>query len=305
MNVVLSADKLTKKFGSFTAVDHIDLNIAPGQVCAFLGPNGAGKSTAIRMLCGILAPTSGSGQILGYDLIKDTDSIKQHLGYMSQKFSLYQDLTVLENLDFYAGIYSIAKRKRKSRMEEMVALADLQGSENKLVAALSQGYRQRLALACAIIADPAIVFLDEPTSGVSPGARRTFFNIIQDLAAHGKTLIVSTHFMDEAERCSLIAFFNQGRILALSSPEELKQKVIRGPLYQLDVEKPVAELDKIAKLNGVEDVSLHGRSLHVLLKTPEAVHLLQQVSGTVPEMIEPTLEDVFLTLSRQRGGRNA
>lgn len=305
MNPVLYTDKLTKKFGSFTAVDHIDLNIAPGQVCAFLGPNGAGKSTAIRMLCGILAPTSGSGQILGYDLIKDADSIKQHLGYMSQKFSLYQDLTVLENLDFYAGIYRIAKRQRKSRMEEMVALADLQGSENKLVAALSQGHKQRLALACAIIADPAIVFLDEPTSGVSPGARRTFFNIIQDLAAHGKTLIVSTHFMDEAERCSQIAFFNEGRILALSSPEELKQKVIQGSLYQLDVEQPVAELDKIVKLNGVEDVSLHGRSLHVLLKTPDAVHLLQQVSGAVPELIEPTLEDVFLTLSRQRGGRNA
>lgn len=302
MNPALSTSELTKKFGSFTAVDHINISIAPGQVCAFLGPNGAGKSTAIRMLCGILAPTSGSGQILGYDLIAEADSIKHHLGYMSQKFSLYQDLTVLENLDFYAGIYMVAKRGRRSRMAEMVSLADLQGSENKLVANLSQGHKQRLALACAIIADPEVIFLDEPTSGVSPGARRTFFNIIQDLAAQGKTLIVSTHFMDEAERCSQIAFFNEGKILALSSPDDLKQTVIQGSLYQLESEDPVSKLDKILRLDEVEDVSLHGRSLHVLLKTPDGIPLLQQVTGSVPELIEPNLEDVFLALSRQRGG---
>lgn len=304
MNPALSTSELTKKFGSFTAVNHINISIAPGQVCAFLGPNGAGKSTAIRMLCGILAPTSGSGQILGYDLIAEVDSIKPHLGYMSQKFSLYQDLTVLENLDFYAGIYMVAKRGRRSRMDEMVSLADLRGSENKLVANLSQGHKQRLALACAIIADPEVIFLDEPTSGVSPGARRTFFNIIQDLAAQGKTLIVSTHFMDEAERCSQIAFFNEGKILALSSPDDLKQTVIQGSLYQLEAEDPVSKLEKILRLDEVEDVSLHGRSLHVLLKTSDGIPLLQQVTGSVPELIEPNLEDVFLALSRQRGGTN-
>jgi ABC-2 type transport system ATP-binding protein len=259
-------NNLSKKFGSFTAVDSINLRIKPGDICAFLGPNGAGKTTAIRILCGILKPSSGNGSILGYDLLRQGEKIKEKLGYMSQKFSLYHDLTVRENLDFYAGIYRLSSKRRQQRIEEMISLAGLAGREDQLVANLSQGFKQRLALSCAIISDPQVIFLDEPTSGVSPAARRSFFNIIQEQANQGKTIIISTHFMDEAERCGQIAFFNQGRLLALNHPEQLKKGILPGRLYRLEAEDPIGILDRLSQLPGVKEVSLHGRSLHILLE---------------------------------------
>ncbi len=304
MDYTITTSNLTKTFGSFTAVDNINLNIQSGDICAFLGPNGAGKTTAIRMLCGILEPSSGTGSVLGYDLLKNAEFIKQKLGYMSQKFSLYLDLSVRENLDFYAGIYRIPGKIRRRRIEEMLRLAGLQGRERDLVANLSQGFKQRLALSCAIISDPQVIFLDEPTSGVSPAARRSFFNIIQEEAGKGKTIIVSTHFMDEAERCGQIAFFNEGKLLALDNPDNLKRNAIQGNIYKIVVENPVHELDKITGLPGVIDASLHGRSLHVLLGPQGDVELLKNSTSSVPELIEPTLEDVFLALARRRGRKS-
>jgi len=304
VDYTITTSNLTKTFGSFTAVDDINLKIQPGEICAFLGPNGAGKTTAIRMLCGILEPSSGTGTVLGYDIRKNAEDIKQKLGYMSQKFSLYLDLSVLENLDFYAGIYRIPRKSRRRRIEEMIDLAGLQGRERDLVANLSQGFKQRLALSCAIISDPQVIILDEPTSGVSPAARRSFFNIIQEEAGRGKTIIVSTHFMDEAERCGQIAFFNEGKLLALDNPDNLKRDAIQGNIYKIEVENPVKELDKIAGLPGVMDASLHGRSLHVLLGPQGDVDLLRRSTSSLLELIEPTLEDVFLALARKRGRKS-
>jgi ABC-2 type transport system ATP-binding protein len=303
MEFAISITDLTKNFGNFTAVDKVNLDIKPGEVCAFLGPNGAGKTTVIRMLCGILQPSSGFGSVLGYDLLKETESIKQNLGYMSQKFSLYVDLTVIENLNFYAGIYRIDKKTRKKRIEEMLHLAGLEQNQNQLVKVLSQGFKQRLALACAVISNPAVIFLDEPTSGVSPTARRSFFNLIQEQAANGKTIIVSTHFMDEAERCGKIAFFNEGRLLALDNPDKLKKDVIKGYIYRIEVDNPVAVLEKINDLPGILNANLYGRALHVNLGYQDDQATLYEYTGTVPELIEPTLEDVFLTLAGKRGGR--
>lgn len=290
---------LSRKFGDFTAVDKINLTINSGEVCGFLGPNGAGKSTAIRMLCGILKPSSGKAEVLGFDVERESEKIKPRIGYMSQKFSLYNDLKIVENLDFYAGIYSIPVRERKKRIEEMIVLAGIEGEENALVASLSPGIKQRLALSCAIMARPALIFLDEPTSGVSPTARRQFFNIIQELAAKGATVIVSTHFMDEAERCDKIAFFHQGRLLALDSPDQLK-KNLDGYLVKLDIPDPFKQVETLKSLPFVKECSFHGLSLHLLLNDSDSIKDLQKVTGYKPTRLTPNLEDVFINLLRQQ-----
>lgn len=300
MEFAVVTEELTRKFGDFTAVDHVNLQIEAGTVCGFLGPNGAGKSTAMRMLCGILEPSSGSGRVLGFDLHRSSEEIKARLGYMSQKFSLYDELSVAENLDFFAGLYSIPRRERKTRSEEMIAMAGLQGLENEKVFTLSPGHKQRLALGCAIISKPAILFLDEPTSGVSPGSRRAFFNIIQELAAQGSTVIVSTHFMDEAERCDRIAFFNQGRLLALDSPDQLKNQVLEGSLFELALPDPMAKMPALQDLDFVKECSLHGLMLHVLLERETGPAALEAAAGAVPQAITPTLEDVFMALAKKR-----
>lgn len=299
MEYAITTEQLTRKFGNFTAVDHLNLNIKSGEICGFLGPNGAGKSTAIRMLCGILEPTGGNGAVLGYDLKHDSEKIKQNIGYMSQKFSLYHDLTVAENLDFFAGAYGIASSKRKHRIEEMLMLADLVGQESRMVSELSAGYKQRLALGCSLLSSPALVFLDEPTSGVSPTARRDFFNIIHSLAARGTTVIVSTHFMDEAERCDRIAFMSRGRLLAMDSPDHLKSGVIKGCLLELNVANPMEQLDKLTQLPGVIECSIHGSMLHVLAHNVNAIPALEAAADTKAVVITPTLEDVFLALAKK------
>ena len=222
--VVVQTEHLTKKFGSFTAVDDINMSIEEGQVYGFLGPNGAGKSTTIRMLCGLLAPTSGRGLVLGMDLASNGQKLKEKIGYMSQKFSLYPELSVIENLNLYSGLYGLRGAEKKKRIGEMLELAGLTGRENEPTASLSGGWRQRLALGCAILHRPKILFLDEATSGVDPKARLLFWEIIYDLAANGTTVMVTTHFMDEAEHCNKVAFIYYGRLIADDSPDNLKQK---------------------------------------------------------------------------------
>lgn len=299
MGYTVKTEQLTKRFGNFTAVDRLDLKIRPGEICGFLGPNGAGKSTVIRMLCGILDATSGNGEVLGYDLKREAEEIKQHIGYMSQKFSLYHDLTVLENMDFFAGAYGISYHKRRQRIAEMLELADMAGQESRMVSDLSIGIKQRLALGCSLLSSPSLVFLDEPTSGVSPTVRRQFFNIIHSLADKGTTVIVSTHFMDEAERCDRIAFMSGGRLLALDTPDNLKTGVIKGCMVELEVPDPMEQADKLLELPGVMESSIHGSMLHVLMQNDAAIPALEAAANGKATVITPTLEDVFLALAKK------
>jgi ABC-2 type transport system ATP-binding protein len=300
MEYAIISHDLTRVFGNFTAVDRLTLNIRPGEVCGFLGPNGAGKSTAIRMLCGILEPSSGQATVLGYDLLREVEKIKNNIGYMSQKFSLYEDLSVVDNLSFYAGIYSIPRQQRSERIAEMLSLADLADRKNSLVGTLSVGWKQRLALCCAIISRPAMVFLDEPTSGVSPTSRRQFFNIIQNLSNQGTTVIVTTHFMDEAERCDRIAFMYEGRLLALDTPDNLKKDIIHGQLVELELPHPMDRIESLAALPFVRECSMHGAFIHVLLTEKSYLPALQEITRVLPRPITPTLEDVFLALARKK-----
>lgn len=303
MDYVVETKDLTRVFGNFVAVDKLNIKIKPGEIYGFLGPNGAGKSTVIRMLCGILEPSGGSARILGYDLKKDGEKIKNRIGYMSQKFSLYDDLTVLENLNFYAGIYNIPRSQREGRIGEMLLMAGLKGREKELVANLSGGWKQRLALGCAIIARPSIVFLDEPTSGVSPTSRRRFFNIIQELAKEGTTIMVTTHFMDEAERCHKIAFISAGKLMAVDTPGYLKENTLKGFLVELALPRAMEKISDIEKLSYVKDCSIHGPLLHVLLSEEKYREELACYTGVEPRPIIPSLEDVFMALTkRQRVG---
>lgn len=300
MEYVIETQDLTKVFGNFTAVDKLNIKIKQGEIFGFLGPNGAGKSTAIKMLTGILEPTAGGGKILGYDLRTDSERIKENIGYMSQKFSLYSDLTVLENLKFYAGIYNIPYKLRKKRIEELLSLAQLEGKEGLLVSHLSSGWKQRLALGCAIMARPSLLFLDEPTSGVSPTIRRLFFNIIQELSQAGTTILVTTHFMDEAERCHKIAFLKGGKLLADDTPARLKSQVLDGIL--VEVESPgINNIKKIEDLAYVKECTIHGALLHIVLANKGYISSLENDTGLKPVEITPSLEDVFLALSKGRG----
>lgn len=299
MEYAIRTQNLTRRFGKFTAVDALNLEIPPGEICGFLGPNGAGKSTAMRMLCGILEPSSGSGSVLGYDLLRESEAIKKRIGYMSQKFSLYEDLTVIENIDFYAGIYNLPYRRRSVRVGEMLELSGLKNRQKEVVAGLSVGYKQRLALACAIISQPQVLFLDEPTSGVSPTSRRAFFDIIHNLAQGGTTVIVSTHFMDEAERCQRIAFMSKGRLLALDRPDDLKEKAIQGILVEFALDNPMDWLSRLEAQTWVKEASMHGSMLHVLLPNEIALNALESLIGQHPQRIRPSLEDVFVTLAKK------
>ena len=299
METVVTTRELTRVFGSFTAVNKISMEIKKGEIYGFLGPNGSGKSTAIRMLCGILEPTSGSGAVLGYDLVREAEKIKSRIGYMSQKFSLYEDLTVYENLAFYAGLYSIPHRERQKRIEEMIEMAFLKGREDELAANLSGGWKQRLALGCAIISRPAILFLDEPTSGISPTSRREFFKIIQRLANENTTIMVTTHFMDEAERCYRIAFISEGTLIADDTPDNLKKDVIKGCLVEVAHPNALYMTDELEKLPYVKECSIHGPLLHVLLESAEVIEAFDRYTGVKAKTIKPSLEDVFVSLAKQ------
>jgi len=298
MEYAVTTYELTRSFGSFTAVDRVTMNIRQGEIYGFLGPNGSGKTTTMRMLCGLLEPTSGSGSVLGYDLARESERIKQKIGYMSQKFSLYEDLTVYENLAFYAGMYSIPYHERKKRIVEMIEMAWLVGRENELPANLSGGLKQRLALGCAIISRPSILFLDEPTSGVSPTSRRMFFKIIQKLANEGTTVMLTTHFMDEAERCHNIAFISGGSLIANDTPDNLKSKVIEGCMVEVDLPDAIERIKDLELLPYVKECSIHGPLLHVLLDSGKDLTAFDRYTGVKARVITPSLEDVFISLSK-------
>jgi len=301
-NTAVSVQDLEKKFGNFTAVNKINFEVKRGEIFGFLGPNGAGKSTTIRMLCGIIPPTSGSGQVGGFDIIREQDKIKENIGYMSQRFSLYSDLTIEENINFYSGIYKIPKEQKKPRFEEVITAAGLEGMQGNLTATLSGGWKQRLALGCALLHKPKILFLDEPTSGVDPITRLNFWGIIKKLAAEGVTVFVTTHYMDEAENCNRMVLIYQGTIIATGSPLEMKTSGMKNEVFEVVL--PVAQdwLERISKLEGVKEAALFGSNIHVV------VYDSSKALGSIRELIQkerlekssvtkiiPSLEDVFVS----------
>jgi ABC-2 type transport system ATP-binding protein len=304
----VEARELTKRFGDFTAVDGVTFAVPTGEIFAFLGANGSGKTTTIRMLCGILAPTSGEGRVLGYDVGREGGAIRRQLGYMSQKFALYEDLTVRENLEFYAGVYGLAPAVTAARLDEALALIGLTAQVDARTADLSTGWRQRLALGCAILHRPRVLFLDEPTAGVDPLARRQFWDLIYALAADGVTVFVTTHYMDEAEHADRISLMRAGRLIAVDSPTGLRERLPAGTLWEVEAADPLAALAALREASGVLEVTLHGALLHVRTDGgPDAAALAgrlasARLASARIEPIAPTLEDVFIALS---GGRQA
>jgi len=297
------ADDLVKRFGDFVAVDHISFRISRGEIMGFLGPNGAGKSTIIRTLCGLLRPSSGRAIVAGIDVSRDPEGVRQHIGYMSQKFSLYRDLTVAENLNFFGGIYNVPRAELRDRMRFAVDMAGLAGREHALVGTLAGGWLQRLALGCAVMHRPPILFLDEPTSGVEPASRRRFWDLIHSLASEGVTVLVSTHYMEEAEYCHRIALINHGRLIATGSPAKLKQTAIGGELLLLECDALGQTLEALQDAKDVRDCSVFGNALHVLVgnakKSLSELPELLAAKGLRPRhiaRISPSLEDVFVQL---------
>lgn len=296
---------LTRRFGDRVAVSDVTFDVRSGEVFAFLGPNGSGKSTTIRMLCGILEPTAGEGRVLGYDIRSEPEQIKKHIGYMSQRFSLYEDLTVRENLEFYAGIYEVSRTDLRLRLDELVAMAGLRGRERQLAGQLSGGWKQRLALSCAIVHRPPLLFLDEPTAGVDPVSRREFWTMIHGLAATGVTVFATTHYLDEAEHAGRVAMIEAGVLTAVATPADFKAHFLKGTLFAVTSEEPLATLTAIQGLPGVADVSLYGDSVHVLLSEGDAASLAAAIAragvvGAVVQAAAPTLEDVFISLMKPR-----
>lgn len=305
------AEGLSKIFGSFTAVDRIDLRIAKGEIVGFIGPNGAGKSTTIRMLCGLLKPSAGRATVAGFDVASAPEAVRAHIGYMSQKFSLYGDLTVRENLRFFAGLYLVPRNELEQRMRAAIAMAGLEGRENALVRTLAGGWKQRLALGCAIQHRPPVLFLDEPTSGVEPEARRRFWELIHQLASEGVTILVSTHYMDEAEYCHRIALIDAGRLVASGTPGELRRRELGGVLFELDCAAAGAALLALRTGPGVIDAAIFGDKLHVLLRDAAAADGLQPllaghgIASGIPRAITPSLEDVFVQMVTRSRGKGA
>ncbi|HUN66908.1 MAG TPA: ABC transporter ATP-binding protein [Bacteroidota bacterium] len=296
---------LTKVFGSFTAVDHISFTVRRGEIFGFLGANGAGKSTTIRMLCGLLQPTSGTGRVGGFDIVSQTEQVKLNIGYMSQRFSLYDDLTVEQNIRFYGGIYGLGNHRLNERLAWVLKMADLRGRESSLTRTLSGGWKQRLALGCAILHQPQIVFLDEPTGGVDPISRRNFWELINRLSAEGITVLVTTHFLDEAEYCNDIILINAGRLIAAGSPVELKTRYISEPILEVSLlqEQVVDALELIRRRPWAHETSVFGTKLHVMVGAEEeGIRLIREAlaeHAIVADRIErivPSLEDVFLYL---------
>lgn len=307
MDLAVDVQNLTKIFGEFRAVSGVSFQIPRGSIFGFLGPNGAGKSTTIRMLLGIISPTSGEGRVLGLDIIKQSEKIKTKVGYMSQKFSLYEDLTVLENLDFFSGIFELSGKRKRNRIEELIVLTKLSGYENRLARDLPQGVRQRLAFAVAQIHDPEMIFLDEPTGGVDPALRRYFWDIIADLSAAGKTVMVTSHYMDEVERCDHICFIYGGKLIASGTPTQLKQNYLSGEIYALETSRRAETLHILKQADFVSNPFPSGRSVRFVVEKVaadpnEALRLVEKAGITDAKLRKdsPTLEDVFVSLVAQR-----
>ncbi len=303
----VTVSNLTKRFGDFTAVDGVSFSVAKGEIFGLLGPNGAGKSTTIRMLCGILAPSGGSGTVSGFDIINGQENIKQAIGYMSQRFSLYDDLTVEENLTFYGSIYGLEGGTLRARMRNATDMAGIGRRKDIVVKNLPGGIKQRLALGCAILHDPPVLFLDEPTSGVDPIMRRNFWDIIYSFSREGKTIFVTTHYMDEAEHCSRMALIIAGKIIALDTPKNLKESLPYG-VYALRVPDFIGVFDYIDSLDFIKEAAIFGSDIHILCdrdfpleKALRRALSAKGISGYRIERISPTLEDVFVTHARRMG----
>jgi ABC-2 type transport system ATP-binding protein len=300
MNAV-EVTHLSRKFKDFSAINDVSFYIPQGEIFGLLGPNGAGKTTTIRVLCGIMLPSSGSANVLGYDVVHNPEEIKSRIGYMSQKFSLYNDLTPVENIMFYASIYGVPKKERAERVKELINMADLSGHERQLTRNLSGAWRQRLALACAIVHRPAMIFLDEATAGVDPVSRREFWDLIYGLASDGVSVLATTHYMDEAEYCNTIGMMYQGQLVALASPETLKNN-LPGVLVQLECSQPGEALTTITKQPGIMGAAIHGALVHL---TMQDISLEQQIKEALAnakvkikawDIIQPSLEDVFISM---------
>lgn len=309
---VVEVHDLTKKFGHFTAVDHVGFTVSRGEIFGFLGANGAGKSTTIRMLCGLLEPTSGSGRVGGYDINSEPELVKKSIGYMSQRFSLYEDLTVEENIHFFGGVYGLSNGKIKERMGWVVEMAGLQGREKNLTKTLSGGWKQRLALGCAVLHEPRILFLDEPTSGVDPVSRRRFWELINELSERGITILVTTHYLDEAEYCNDLTLINAGRLIASGSPKQLKAIHITYSILEVETTNPVAAMELLRNQPWVIEISLFGTYLHVGVDDEErrkgSIRSILASTGIQirrMERIVPSLEDVFLRLLEQDSKKRA
>ncbi len=299
--ITVKVENLTRTFGDFVAVDHISLEVAKGEIFGFLGPNGAGKSTTIRMLCGLLLPSGGEGTVGGNDIITQSEEIKQSIGYMSQKFSLYDDLTVEENINFFSGIYGVPGSKKEARKNWALEMAGLREKREALTKTLPGGFKQRLALGCAILHEPPILFLDEPTSGVDPVSRRNFWALIYDLTRGGTTIFVTTHYMDEADYCDRLALIYRGKIIAEGAPNALKQKYMTRDVLEIEAEPLVSAMEALEQ-KGIE-TAVFGSLLHATVENAEVSipiirNVLRGARITVAriEKIAPSLEDVFVTL---------
>lgn len=297
-------EKIVKRFGDFTAVDGISLETRKGEIFGFLGPNGAGKSTTIRMLCGLLQPTAGRAMVAGYDVAREPEKVRQNIGYMSQKFSLYNDLRVIENLRLFAGLYSVPRDVTDERIEWALEMASLSDRRSAITAELAGGWKQRLALGCAVLHRPAILFLDEPTSGVDPISRRSFWDTIHRMAADGVTVFVTTHYMEEAEYCNRLALIYRGRMVALGTPNELKQRHMKGELLFIEAEPLGPALEAMESAPDVLDAAVFGNALHVVVENAAAMQAqlrayleARGVRVTAVEPIRPSLEDVFVSLT--------
>jgi len=304
----VEVEDLSKKFGDFTAVDGVTFHIRNGEIFGFLGPNGAGKTTTIRMLLGLLRPTGGRASVLGYDIVHQPEEIRKRIGYMSQRFSLYQDLTASENLDFYGRTYGVRGERLRQRKRFVIEMAGLEGRERELTRNLSGGWKQRLALGAAILHEPEMLFLDEPTAGVDPISRRAFWNLLYELAEGGTTIFVTTHYMDEAEHCQDLAFIHAGRIIAQGSPEEIKLERMRGQVLEIDCDQPDMAIGVLREMDEFEEVALYGALVHVVAdgiaqRKPRIGRTLAGAGVEVHTMdvIAPSLEDVFISSVRNHG----
>jgi ABC-2 type transport system ATP-binding protein len=303
----VSAENLTKRFGDFIAVDSISFSVEKGEIFGFLGPNGAGKTTTIKILCGLLTPSEGKATVLQWDVARESESIKQHIGYMSQKFSLYDDLTVWENLDFFGGVYGLHGQRMESRSEWVLEMAGLVGKQDIMTRDLPLGWKQRLALGCALLHEPPIIFLDEPTSGVDPVSRRSFWDLIGDLSEKGVTVFVTTHYMEEAEYCHRMALMAEGEIIAMGTSHELKNDWLKDSIMELDCDNPSKAAQILEDESLLKEVAVYGAMLHMVAEDGDKAmsrvrERLESEGFQIDrfERITPTLEDVFVTLTAGR-----
>ncbi len=315
MSTAIQVNKLTKRFGDFTAVDSVEFSVETGEIFGLLGPNGSGKSTIIRMLCGLIAPTSGSAEVGGFDVEKKVDQVRQTIGYMSQQFSLYQELTVWENINFYSHVYGLKGGRLRARREAVIELTHIGQFSGRRAAALSGGWKQRLALACALVHEPTIVFLDEPTAGIDPVARRELWDLFFQLSAAGKTLFVTTHYMDEAERCTRVGYIYNAKLITHGAPDDLKRlpgvTPAGGKWIAVSCHQTTVALTELKRADYVIAATIFGQSIHLLMKADEPSSRINETLARIGiadvdvTLARPSLEDVFVTLTKQHAGNGA